>query len=324
MPAATIAKIAATVLLLALVFLKLDFSASISLLFQLSAAAICFGLFCLIVQAFLISLRLSLITSMFAANVGFFAASRMTLQSMFFNQAFTSFIGGDGWRIYRLHRCGMSLPAAAGAVTLDRIIGLISNHVVLLMLLPWSLYRIEDQAVRWALIMIAAGGIFGIAVFFVLAIFARRRELVSWLPDVIAKNRVARIVADLATAGRHLFASPGASSRVWLISIPVVLCNMAVFFVVLLGLGVAPDTALDCTLLVPAIMEIVLMPVSIAGWGIREGAAVAGFAAIGLRADIALAASLAFGLLSLAMGLIGGIAFISGKKQYETPTNEPA
>jgi hypothetical protein len=72
--------------------------------------------------------------------------------------------------------------------------------------------------------------------------------------------------------------------------------NMLTFVFILSGMGVTLPLALGCALLVPAIMEIAMLPISLAGWGLREGAAVVAFGALGLPADQALGASIAFGL----------------------------
>ena len=61
----------------------------------------------------------------------------------------------------------------------------------------------------------------------------------------------------------------------------------------------------DCLALFPAVILVTLIPISFAGWGIREGAKVALFAFAGLTADTTLALSLAFGVALLAASLPG-------------------
>ena len=57
--------------------------------------------------------------------------------------------------------------------------------------------------------------------------------------------------------------------------------------------------------LFPAVLLVTAIPISFAGWGLREGAMVALFAFAGLGADTALALSLAFGVAYLAASLPG-------------------
>src|SRR3954465_296445 len=80
-------------------------------------------------------------------------------------------------------------------------------------------------------------------------------------------------------------------------------------------MGVTLPLALGCALLVPAIMEIAMLPISLAGWGVREGAAVVAFGALGLPADYALGASVAFGLTVAAVSMLGGILWLVDRRQ---------
>ena len=60
----------------------------------------------------------------------------------------------------------------------------------------------------------------------------------------------------------------------------------------------------------PVVLLLLVLPISIAGWGLREGLFVIGFGLFNVPEDIALAASIVFGLITLAEGLIGGVFWI--------------
>ena len=60
----------------------------------------------------------------------------------------------------------------------------------------------------------------------------------------------------------------------------------------------------------PVVVLLLVLPISIAGWGLREGLFVIGFGLFNVPEDTALAASIVFGLITLAEGLIGGIFWI--------------
>jgi hypothetical protein len=66
----------------------------------------------------------------------------------------------------------------------------------------------------------------------------------------------------------------------------------------------------DAAVLVPPILLAAALPVSLAGWGIREGVAVVLLAQVGISSAQALAISIAFGVTALVPGLIGGISFV--------------
>jgi hypothetical protein len=64
-----------------------------------------------------------------------------------------------------------------------------------------------------------------------------------------------------------------------------------------------------------------VVPVSIAGWGLREGAMVTGFAYVGISATDAVFLSVALGAGMTLVGLLGGLVWMStGAKMM--PSND--
>jgi hypothetical protein len=63
--------------------------------------------------------------------------------------------------------------------------------------------------------------------------------------------------------------------------------------------------------LVPPVLLSMLIPITVAGWGVREAAAAVLWGAVGLTAEDGVAASAAYGVLVLASTLPGAIVLIS-------------
>ncbi len=59
----------------------------------------------------------------------------------------------------------------------------------------------------------------------------------------------------------------------------------------------------------PALL-VTTLPISIAGWGVREGAMVAAFSLVGVPVEGALVLSILFGLLILLISLPGGVVWM--------------
>jgi len=53
------------------------------------------------------------------------------------------------------------------------------------------------------------------------------------------------------------------------------------------------------------------IPVSIAGWGVRESSMIVAFAYAGLAQSNGLTLSILFGIVSLVVGVVGGIVWIT-------------
>jgi glycosyltransferase 2 family protein len=239
-----------------------------------------------------------------------------------------SFLGGDALRIWRIRRCGMPLRQAASTVVLDRLVGIVVNHALLLVALPWLLAEISDHRIRIALIVLATAGVVGFAFILLLGAFY---GATNGLASRLEGSRIGSLISELAAVGRH-FLPPGARLlSAASISVIIALINSLIFFALLLGWGVTPLAAVGCALLVPAVLEIAMLPISIAGWGVREGVAMIAFSGFGVSSNVAFGSSILFASIALVVGLIGGLLWLVDRREFaalgaieaEAAANEP-
>jgi len=92
------------------------------------------------------------------------------------------------------------------------------------------------------------------------------------------------------------------------LSIGTALCNLSAFAFCARAVGPALDLA-AITALVPLILFTMLIPISISGWGLREGAAAALLPLAGTSASDGLATSIAFGLVFI-VAVLPGLAVL--------------
>jgi uncharacterized membrane protein YbhN (UPF0104 family) len=59
---------------------------------------------------------------------------------------------------------------------------------------------------------------------------------------------------------------------------------------------------------------IVMIPVSLAGWGVREASLIALLAPLGVDSKDAFLIGILFGLMGLVSALPGGLSFLAGRK----------
>ena len=294
---------------------SLDFAAVLRTLLAVAPLAILIGFTIALFQMLLAAGRLSAVVGLYGRHLPVGGAFRVTLEGMFFGQTFVSFLGGDALRIWRIRGCGLPLHDATAAVVLDRFVGTIMNHALVLASLPLLLSIIVAPTVRLGLIILATAGVAGVVVVALLAVVPGRLGIFRRLPARIRENRLVEIVLHTATIGQHLF-RPGRRLLVaGFLGLLISLSNCAMFFVLLLGWGVSPTLAVGCALLVPAILEIAMLPISVAGWGVREGTAIVAFGALGLPAEIAFGASVLFALIVLAVSLIGGALWMIDRRE---------
>ena len=75
---------------------------------------------------------------------------------------------------------------------------------------------------------------------------------------------------------------------------------------------------LQALFLVLPVILIATIPISIAGWGVRESAMVLAFSYAGLTASDGLIVSILFGFTTLAVGAIGGIVWIASGYRWRS------
>jgi uncharacterized membrane protein YbhN (UPF0104 family) len=132
-----------------------------------------------------------------------------------------------------------------------------------------------------------------------------------WAVGRVSRSGAAKKLTDQGAALWHALFAPDVRVRQAGFSLGAVLCNIAGFGFCIWAVGV--------NLTIPAIMALgplilfaMVVPVTISGWGLREGAAAALFPIAGASASDGLAASIAFGLVFLAAVLPGIVLIFLG------------
>jgi hypothetical protein len=120
--------------------------------------------------------------------------------------------------------------------------------------------------------------------------------------------RLIRGVTALAEDCRRVFFQPRTATICLLWGMAGNLNMSLVVYALAVGIGVGDQvTLVDCLVLIPPVILFTSLPVSIGGWGVREGAMVAGLSLIGVTSEAAIAISLVFGLSGTAVSVLGGI-----------------
>jgi uncharacterized membrane protein YbhN (UPF0104 family) len=118
------------------------------------------------------------------------------------------------------------------------------------------------------------------------------------------RGRMGRAMAGFGHAFHTALAAPHIRARQVALSLLTALLNVAAFAFCAMAVGatLSPVAAL---VIVPLILLSMLVPITISGWGLREGAAAALMPLAGVPVAEALAASVAFGLAVLVVALPG-------------------
>ena len=130
-------------------------------------------------------------------------------------------------------------------------------------------------------------------------------------------GRMGQMATELAGSARQALLAPAVRWRQLALSLATATANVTGFALCALAIG-APLSATAAIAIIPLILFTMLLPVTVSGWGLREGAAAALFPLAGLTAAEGLAASVAFGLVLLVIAL-PGIAFLRTPREVMAP-----
>ena len=243
--------------------------------------------------------RWNLIVSALGGSISYLSSLRMILMTVLVNQSVPSNLGGDAYRVVATVRSGMPWKRATLAAIVDRLIALLALALVAL----FGVLALLDHAGLENQRLITVVGT-GLIVGGTLAawIFIRSRFAASLAGGI-------EILQRLITALGALLSKPTEAAYLVILSIIVQCVTIAVMSIVAINVGV--DVPLFPMLSVCALgLLISRLPVSLGGWGVREGTLVLGFAPFGISREVALAASITYGLTELAAAIIGGIIWV--------------
>lgn len=298
-------KAVVTISLIWLVLRGVDWVEAVHHLRSLSVIGVALLLALLVLQGVIGAWRWTFTIRVFGSTVEFSKALRLFFEGIFFNQALPSTIGGDAVRMYRCTQAGMPVGAAVNGVLLDRVGGVSGLLVLIAISQPLAWQRIPDFGPRLAFLAVLALGIAGIAILLSLASLPARWQ--RW--------RLVSGIADLSAGARRLYRSPAIVAPVLGLSFVVHVLTVLAVYILATDLGL-PVTFQDCLVLIPLVFLAAAIPVSIAGWGVREGAMVAALGVLGVSTSGAVTLSVLFGLGLIVVGMIGGVAWLmSGERR---------
>lgn len=255
-------------------------------------------------QLVFLSARWQRIARQCGASLGGRQAFRFSLIATFFNQVLPSTVGGDAVRIWLLARDGAGWAKATHSVLLDRFIGVLALAVLVVGCLPWSLRLIEDPVGRIALLIIGFGSIGGAIVFIALG-------YLRW--DWLQRFAPTRHLTQMAVTAREILFSAEPLAVVMGLSLTIHVLTAAAAWSVARAVG-APFEFAQALQLIPPVILIATVPISIAGWGVREKSLVLAFGYAGLFETDGFLISVLLGAVMFLIGIIGGIAWLLGRE----------
>ena len=288
---------------LALLYLALrgiNFAGIQARLSQIKLLWIGLGVLVAILQILLGALRWREISILCHAPLRDLQAFRYNMIGAFFNQTLPSSIGGDAMRLWLVNRTGAGWRAATYSILTDRAVGLIALALIIVGSLPWSYGMIADSNGRLALVFVDFAALFGGLGFLVLG-----RLPWSWLKRWWPTRhvRACSVIANQVIFNRKT------GPKIAVLSLSIHVLAVVIVWCAVRSIE-APADFEQLFMLTPPIMLITMVPISIAGWGVREATMMVAFGYAGLAQADGTMVSILFGVVYFIVGALGGLVWI--------------
>lgn len=287
-----------SVVLIIVVIAQAGLGSMLEKLTEVKLAIFLGGLGVVLVQTVIAAVRWHLILTGLEIFVTRSISTRAYLGSMFFNQLLPASFGGDVFKFLRVRRIGCRRAQAFVAVLCERVFSVLAIVLMvapaLIILAKRNQHNVFDLSITLIL---------GIVVAIILALHIERlpQRLQHW--QVI--QPVVSVTGILKAQLKNVRFSLG------VIALSLLIQSMTVMYVVVMVLSLESGSdAYTAAAMVPFIFLAASLPVSLAGWGIREGAMVYGLSFANVSSSTALAVSIVLGLHLFLVGLLGGAVWL--------------
>ncbi len=233
---------------------------------------------------------------------------RLTLvyfEAAFFNLFLPTLIGGDIVRGYAIYRITEGRDASIASILADRLSGFAALVGIALITLGLAYDQIRDPLVAVMILTVAAA----FSVMIAVLLHDQMKERASGLLRIIGLARFQAKLQGLVEALQRYRGHRRALGQAIALSVLLQALIIVTYYLIGVGLNLGVPIAYFF-LYVPLITFVSMLPVSVAGLGVREGGVVYFFAKVGVDAATALTMSLAWFSLTLVVSGLGGLAFL--------------
>lgn len=301
-------RVGALMILLALLFRLLDSRTTMAALARADLGLVLVAIGLVQAQIMLSSLRWKFTARRLDLHLPLMKAAREYYVAVFLNQVLPGGVAGDAVRTYRNRThdaAGESRwRASLRSVVLERAAGQIAFFLIAIAgLLAWP-FLVPASVPEDVEALVAVP----------VAIFAALAAIMAFAA-MRGPRRIRLALTDIGPDIRNVFVLRGAWFYQAAMSLTIVSSYIAVFVVAGTALGVEIPS-IGWFTIVPMVLLAMLIPISIGGWGLREGAAAALFPLVGIDASLALAIAILYGLINLVGSLPGLWIFIATRARH--------
>ena len=285
--------------ILASILLSFEFDTVKKILGSLILPYLIIATILMIIQIFIAAYRWKLILEIKAIDASFYQTVRLFWIGLLFSQFLPSNFGGDAMRIYYLSKLSDDITNAMNSVFLDRVIGLLSLSILVLATTTIIMIEAKPILVHFQTYFF---GLLALCFLFLL-VMAIFKQFIHHTFSSRILSFFHQFLVDLY----QLIYPTLIALKIWVLSFCIHFITVLSMFVLTISLSIdiSPFHLLWAT---PLTLLFSAVPITISGWGVREGLMVLSLGAVGIAYEASLALSILFGLM-LALIVVPGLVF---------------
>jgi uncharacterized protein (TIRG00374 family) len=221
----------------------------------------------------------------------------------FINLGLPTVVGLDSVRAWKMRERGITIGLATRIVLIDRLFSLFTLLIVIALAMPhlWGLQGSEIFKQSATLVFVL--GCTALACL----------STAEFILRASTTNRMRHLYQLSKDLNHTLFGNAANTLKMSSWSIANHLGRIVIILVLTEALGISVSP-FDAFTLVPAALLLAMVPISLAGWGVREAVFIQAFSLASVAPSNALALSLLYGLVGLITGLLGGAVWFAERR----------
>lgn len=295
-------KIGVAFTLLLVIFINFDGVLAIEIMANLPFRHLLLAVIFSLVLITLAAIRWSLVAKALGTSLPLSESLVVTLEAHFLNQALPATVGGDVYRIWLLRRLTGNSSAAVMCIFSDRLLGMLALLLIAGITYPLAAAELADVGVIGSIPMVISLLVAGLALGAIIVLLLKKKTRINW---------AARVFNDLLLLGRH----PMLLLLMIAISILAHLQLISMFYALAIGLGLK-ISFYQALLVFPVVILASTIPITAAGWGVREATLIILLGYFDVQSQAAIALGVSFGLIMLLVSFPGGILWLKNRHEY--------
>ena len=286
-------KISVTIGVILYIFKLTDFNYVIEIIYNSNKIFLFVSFVLLSFITFIQAIRFHLITKYFKIELEIFASWKNIAIGILYNQVLPSTIGGDGFRFLNMKEQNHDTKNSIKAIIIDRIYGLLG---LCLLCCIGSFFIFNANTESKYVVIVQIFSFSSIVIFLSLLIILRK-----YFYLFCKKIKISKLLDDLYSLGKKKI-----NAYVLLISVIVHFGVALVGFIIINALKINIEFWPFSWLFISSLL-LSTIPISVGGWGFREGIFIVSMKLIEVKTEIAVAISFIYAFETSVIGLIGGI-----------------